>query len=202
MIDDQREKAPLPVLIEETHSIEEVFAKFLRRDVANGDASEDTLRGYRVQVQQWVLWCKEMGLSPMQATVDDVIYYRQVLLHMKKYKPTTIAHKLTILRQFYAALIAHGLRNDNPVAGLRAPRAKRSQEDFKYLSEVDFTLLVRAVGKENSVHQLRDRVLVTLMGLQGLRTIECERANVEDLRLNGEVYSLLVRGKNHDRVLY
>ena len=203
MLDDtQREEVYLPILIEETHSIEEVFAKFLRRDVANGDASEDTLRGYRAQVQQWVLWCQEMSISPMKATVDDVIDYRQALLHTKKYKPATIAHKLTILRQFYAALIAHGLRIDNPVAGLRAPRAKRSQEDFKYLSEVDYTILLRSVGKENGVHALRDRVLLTLMGLQGLRTIECERANVEDLRLNGEVYSLLVRGKNHDRVLY
>lgn len=30
------------------------FANFLRIDVANGDASADTIRGYRTQVGQWV----------------------------------------------------------------------------------------------------------------------------------------------------
>lgn len=44
--------------------------------------------------------------------------------------------------------------------------------------------------------------MVTMMALQGLRTIEVHRANVEDLTEKGESVTLLVRGKTRDRVAY
>ena len=44
--------------------------------------------------------------------------------------------------------------------------------------------------------------MVTMMALQGLRTIEVHRANVEDLNEKGENLVLLVRGKTRDRIVY
>jgi integrase len=41
-----------------------------------------------------------------------------------------------------------------------------------------------------------------MMALQGLRTIEVQRANVEDLTEKGENLVLLVRGKRRDRFAY
>lgn len=182
--------------------LDAVFARFLRREVANGDASADTLRGYQTQVRQWGEWCRLRGIEPAYATNGDVIDYRQYLNQTLHYQPSTIAYKLTIIRQFYAAAVSHGIRSDNPVAGVRSPRTKRAQDDFHYLSEVDYTLLLRAVNKGNSAKDLRDKTIMAMMGLQGLRTVEIERANVDDLKDNGDTTSLLVRGKNHDRVIY
>ena len=47
---------------------------------------------------------------------------------------------------------------------------------------------------------LRDRALLALLALQGLRTVEITRANVEDL-YSGEPVVLRVRGKTRDRLL-
>jgi hypothetical protein len=40
------------------------FADFLRVDVANGDASPDTMRNYRNEVALWVGWCARRALIP------------------------------------------------------------------------------------------------------------------------------------------
>ena len=182
-------------------SLMDAFAEFLCLDVANGDASMDTIRGYKTQVAQWVEWCEKNGIAPARVTPADVKAYR---LHLVEngYKSSSIAHKLTIIRRFYAAAVDNGLRPDNPAAGVKPPKDKRAQDDFHYLNEVDYTLLIRAIGKGKSEKELRDKAIVAMMGLQGLRTVEIERANVDDMRVSGETVSMLVRGKNHDRIIY
>lgn len=179
----------------------DAFADFLRLDVANGDASMDTIRGYKTQVGQWVEWCQVNDINPAAATSNNVKSYRMHLV-TNGYKATSIAHKLTIIRRFYAAAVDHGLRPDNPAAGVKPPKDKRAEDDFHYLTEVDYTLLLRAVPKTKSEKNLRDKAIMAMMGLQGLRTVEIERANVGDMKMNGDVVSLLVRGKNHDRTIY
>jgi site-specific recombinase XerD len=49
---------------------------------------------------------------------------------------------------------------------------------------------------------LRDRALLALFGLQGLRTVEIQRANADDLQHRADGWALLVRGKAHDRLVY
>ncbi|MCL6443773.1 MAG: site-specific integrase [Alicyclobacillus sp.] len=188
-------------ILQSNNSLDEVFEEFLRVDVANGDASRDTIRGYRTQFGKWLDWCRQNGINPAHATTQQVKAYRQHLVELG-YKPASIAHKLAIIRRFYAAAVNNGMRRDNPAAGVQPPRTKRAQDDFHYLSEVDYALLLRAVGKGTSVKDLRDKAIIAMMGLQGLRTVEIERANMDDLRINGDTVSLLVRGKNHDRVIY
>src|SRR5215216_4633199 len=191
-------KPSLPKL---SHDLDLIFADFLRIDVANGDAAPDTIRGYRTQVESWVSWCKSQGINPAQATTEDVKAYRQDLVSAK-YKPASIAHRLVILRRFYQAAVNAGLRADNPAAGVRPPREKRAAEDFGYLSEVELTLLLRSVPEAYKEKSLRDRAMLALLGLQGLRTIEIERANVDDLQQRGETTALLVHGKGRDRLVY
>jgi site-specific recombinase XerD len=189
--------ARVPALAE----LDRAFADFLRLDVANGDASPDTIRGYRTQVAAWIAWCGEHARHPGLATVDDVKAYRQDLV-ARGYKRSSIAHKLVILRRFYRAAVDAGLRPDNPAAGVRPPREKRALEDFGYLTEVELTLLLRAVPKEQAEKALRDRALLALFGLQGLRTVEIERANADDLQQRGDGMALLVRGKTRDRLAH
>src|ERR671932_521014 len=101
------------------------FARFLRLDVANGDASLDTVRGYRSQLAAWVAWCAEHAVDARTASTADSKRYREDLVAQGR-QPTTIAHKLNVLRRVYAAAVAAGLRADNPAVGIRAPRDRRA----------------------------------------------------------------------------
>jgi integrase/recombinase XerD len=65
------------------------FADFLRVDVANGDASPDTIRNYRNEVGLWSAWCIEQGVDPATATVTHIKQYRTALLE-NHYAPISI----------------------------------------------------------------------------------------------------------------
>jgi site-specific recombinase XerD len=181
--------------------LDAAFARFLRLDVAAGDATPDTIRSYRAQVAAWVAWCRDNAIDPASADTDHVKLYRQDLV-ADGYELSTIATKLSILRRFYAAAQAAGLRQDNPAAGIRPPRQKKAAQDFGYLSEVELTLLFRSAPPSDEEGPLRDRALLALFGLQGLRTVEIERANTDDLQHRADGWALLVRGKYHDRLVY
>ena len=183
------------------------FADFLRVDVANGDASQDTLRNYRNEVALWTAWCSQQDVDPATATATHLKQYRAALLE-HHYAPISIRWKLSIIRRFYEAARNAGLRADNPAAGVRSPRVRQAAEDFKYLCDDElarfFSVIPNpdeAVG-EDQVRRLRSLLLISMMALQGLRTIEVHRANVEDLTEKGENLVLLVRGKTRDRLAY
>lgn len=187
--------------------LEAAFTEFLRIDVANGDASKDTVSSYRGQVAAWATWCKEQGIELTTATTDDVKHYRQGLID-RHCKPASIRWMLTIVRRFYEAARNAGLSGDNPAAGVKSPRVRQAAEDFKYLSNEQLDNLLASVpnpeeasGPEK-VKRLRNLLSLMMMALHGLRTVEVHRANVEDLLERGEHTALLVRGKTRDRLVY
>ncbi len=183
------------------------FADFLRIDVANGDASADTLRNYRNEVALWSAWCDEQRVDPATATVTHIKQYRAALLD-HHYAPISIRWKLSIIRRFYEAARNAGLRADNPAAGVRSPRIRQAAEDFKYLSDDELARFFAVIPNpdeatgEDQVRRLRSLLVITMMALQGLRTIEVHRASVEDLTEKGDHLALLVRGKTRDRIVY
>ena len=183
------------------------FADFLRVDVANGDASQDTLRNYRNEVALWTAWCSQQGVDPATATATHLKQYRAALLE-HHYAPISIRWKLSIIRRFYEAARNAGLRADNPAAGVRSPRVRQAAEDFKYLCDEELARFFSVIPNpdeatgEDQVRRLRSLLIISMMALQGLRTIEVHRANVEDLTEKGENLILLVRGKTRDRIAY
>jgi len=183
------------------------FAEFLSVDVANGDVAAETIWAYRRGVAQWVAWCRSQNLDPATVTATHVKRFRQALLE-SGYQPVSVGLKLSVVRRFYEAARTAGLRPDNPAAGVKSPRVRQATEDFKYLCDEQLAKLIAGIPDPDQVtgrHQvqrLRNLLMVSMMALQGLRTIEVHRANVEDLTEKGENLVLLVRGKRRDRFAY
>lgn len=180
-------------------AVGQAFATFLRLEVAQGAATADTQRGYWSQVRAWAAWCQAQACCLATAPATAVKAYRQALVEAG-YQPTSIAHKLAVLRRFYAAAVAAGLHAENPALGIHPPRERRAAEILPYLAEGDLVRLLQAVPRTETGPALRDRVLLALLAVQGLRTVEVARANVEDL-YDGDPVVLRVRGKTRDRLL-
>ena len=120
------------------------FADFLCIDVANGDASPETVRSYRNEVAAWVAWCVTQHFDPATVTAVNIKRFRQALVEAG-YKPVTIRWKLTIVRRFYEAARNAGLRIDNPAAGVKSPRVRQATEDFKYLCDDELDKLLAVI---------------------------------------------------------
>jgi site-specific recombinase XerD len=187
--------------------LDAAFADFLRVDVANGDASADTVHNYRNEVEMWAAWCIAQGFDPATVTTMHVKRYRSALIEAN-YNPVTIRWKLLIVRRFYDAARNAGLRPDNPAAGVKSPRVRRATEDFNYLCDEELAKLLSVIPDpdqttgRDKLRRLRNLLMISLAGLHGLRTIEVQRANVEDVTEKGENIVLLVRGKTRDRIVY
>ena len=179
----------------------DAFEWFLQIDVANGDATPDTIEAYRREVGAWIKWCDENGHVPAQVTRNEVERYRE---DMKKrgLAVTTRAFKLSIVRRFYAAALRHGLIHTNPAEGVRPGKDLTAPEDkMKSLDREGLTQLVAAIPGD-TLAGARDRVIVGLMALHGLRRIEVHRLNHSSLRGEDSGAPLLeVEGKGSKRRL-
>ena len=146
------------------------FGEFLRLHVADGDASEHTIQSYHSNAAQFVRWCQDEGLDPARATERDLIAYRKYLT--ERYTRGTVAVKLAAVKRLFEAATWHGLRPDNPAAGLRAPRDKTERaERIKFLPLEGLRRLLNA-PRDDTPSGIRDRVILALMGRHGLRVSE------------------------------
>jgi Phage integrase, N-terminal SAM-like domain len=75
--------------------IEEIFIEFLGLDVADGNASIDTIANYKSQVKLYLQWCIDTSTNSLMATKKDIQEYRAYLVK-QNYKPATIALKINV----------------------------------------------------------------------------------------------------------
>ena len=182
--------------------LRDAFANFLRLDIASGDAAADTLNTYVSQIKQYWQWCLARDLDPARASRAEVKEYRRFLVEEKGYKPATISLKLTVVRRFYAAAVEQGLVATNPALGLKPPREKKDPaEKINYLESHELKTLLHSLADDGSVKAKRDRLLISIMALEGPRTIEMHRANIADLVQQGGNLGIRVEGKRSIRVV-
>ena len=192
-----------------TTTLEDIFAQFLEMEVGDGAASADTIRNYLSQTKQYLNWCRDNLLSPVEAEPEDIKLYRQHLVN-SGYAPSTIATKLNIVRIFYNAAIAHGLVGNNPASSVKAPKGRKDPasritfmqaEELKYLLDYLQTQLERAKTNKEKLSWLRDRVLIGIMSLEGCRTVEMHQLKVEDIVRQGIKTGLQVSAKRASRIV-
>ena len=186
----------------QTTDVIKAAAEWFRLDVANGDAREDTIKTYLSQIRQWFTWCKVQGVAPADAKADDLKKFRGSLVD-RGAKHSTISLKLTTIRRFYQAAVDRRLLAENPVAGIKAPRDRSAYEKTKHLTAGEAELLFRAIP-DNTLRSQRDRSMLMLMTVEGLRRVEIVRMNVCDLvHLSDPAEAkILVHGKGKDSYIY
>ena len=169
-----------------------LFTDFLRMDVANGYASPETVRSYFTQVREFMAWCRRNALDPAVITEQDVKAYREYLIE-KPYAKATIANKLTIIKRFYDMLVIRGMRQDNPAKGVKPPKGKTDRSEMvKWLPLSAIQQLLRAPDASTPKGK-RDRALIALMALHGLRVMEVASIKLTGVDLAGK--SIKVMGK-------
>ena len=173
----------------EVVTLEDIFAKFLQLEVGDGAASEDTIRNYLSQTKQYLSWCEDNLLAPIEVEPEDIKLYRQYLVQ-SGYANSTIATKLNIVRIFYNAAQAHGLIANNPAAKVKAPKDRKDPaaritfmeaEELKFLLNHIQSQLDEAKTNKQKLVLLRDRALIGIMSLEGCRTVEMHQLKIEDI---------------------
>ena len=189
-------------VVQPVTDILQVFAQWMRLDVADGNASAHTLRAYMADVRQHLEWLIARGCMPANATEDDLKAYRAWLVE-SGYAVSTAGRKLVGVRRFYEMAHARGKIPANPAARLKSPVDKTdSVERVKYFT-FDAVRRVLALPTqlnrdERAIKGYRDRAMLTLFAMHGLRTIEMHRLSLDDFDPDDEAFgSLRLYGKGN-----
>ena len=198
-----------PSVLSSTTNIEDIFARFLQMEVGDGAASADTIRNYLSQTKQYLSWCRDNLLSPIEAEPEDIREYRQHLVN-SGCANSTIATKLNIIRIFYKAAQNHQLIENNPALKIKAPSDRKDPaaritymeaEELKYLLDYLQSQLERTKTNKERLRWLRDRVLIGIMSLEGCRTVEMHQLKVVDIVRQGIKTGLQVSAKRASRIV-
>lgn len=178
------------------------YPKLMERYIANGRPSEDTKRSYFSAIRSYLYWCVTLHMDPLKATEQHIIYYRGVLVGQNA-KPSTIKFKLSAIRRFYYVAVKYDLIKENPAVDIHAQRDPNAYLPIiKYLTLKQLQNLFDSIRYADPLKQARAKAMIALMAVEGLRTVEVHRLNVEDINVLSKQLIILIRGKGHNDLIY
>lgn len=165
--------------------------ELLERFLAALDVKPKTKETYRKALNQFFNWRESSGSDG--GTRADILAYKNFL--MDNYAAATVSAYLTAVRSFYRWLEAEKVF-PNIAAGIKgAKSAKGYRKDT--LTKAQAKAILEGIDRSTNRGR-RDYALVNLLLRTGLRTIEAERANMEDIRQEAGQALLYIQGKGRD----
>lgn len=188
-----------PSLIHQQLLFIEKYKQIMPQYIADGNPSQDTLNAYWGRINNFLTWCEVNNYFIFELQEAHIILYRKELIE-NGFKTTSIAAALTSIRKFFQLAQKLHLIADNPAADVKAPRdSDGSLIDLPYLTAGKLEYLLQLIKPTNEKN-LRDKVIIAFMAIEGLRTVEIYRMNEEDI--NKEQQSILIRGKGKNAIIY
>jgi integrase/recombinase XerD len=153
-------------------------------------ASPKTVESYRSDLTTFEKFVAKRGEETSKTSTETVRGFMASMGNVGM-APTTMSRRLSALRQFFAFLVAEGIRNDDPTASVESPRRGRPLP--KVLSEADVGKLLACARAVKGPRGVRLVALVELLYATGLRVSELVGLPVGALARDRSVVT--VRGK-------
>ncbi|MEP9351045.1 site-specific tyrosine recombinase XerD [Xanthobacter sp. KR7-225] len=180
------------------------LALFLDMQAVERGASANTLQAYRRDLEDFAAFLTATGGGLADAGTAQIRAYLADL-SARGFATTTVARRLSAVRQFYRFLFAEGHRGDDPAAVLEGP--KRGRALPKVLTVEEVTRLIEtahrlaaerplAPGEKppaETLRRLRVAAIVELLYASGLRVSELVALPVSAARAKAE--AIMVTGK-------
>jgi integrase/recombinase XerC len=174
-------------------TLEQGLAEFLTHLGLEKNASEKTVKSYREDLTQALVFTRER-LKKSHSDPEDwttrLLRAFVAWLHDRQYAKSTIARRLAAVRSFGKFLCRAGVLAENPAKSLRAPRQDRKLPHFLTLMDVKKLL---ATPGETDWAGRRDRAILETLYSAGIRVSELVGMDILDADLNDGI--VIVRGK-------
>lgn len=155
------------------------------------DGSPKTIQTYTRALKQFFTWINEEGIT--QPTRTDILHYRD---HLKETcKPNTVQNYIIAVRQFFKWAAQEGIYS-NVAENVKGAKIERSHKKDA-LTTTQIKDILDTIDTQD-IRGIRDYAMLLLMVTGGLRTIEVQRANIEDLRTLGDETVLYIQGKGRE----
>jgi integrase/recombinase XerD len=180
-------------------SDEALIELFLDMLAAERGAGENTLAAYRNDLEDLSSHLRASRTTIANATTDSLRKFLASLAE-RGFKSSSLARRLSAMRQLYRFLYAEGKRGDDPAAVLEGPKRARSLPKVLSIADVDALLKTARANSDNTkqppLQRLRAARLLCLLEVvyaTGLRVSELVALPAAAARRDQRM--LVVRGK-------
>jgi integrase/recombinase XerD len=125
----------------------------------------------------YLTWCESHGLDPLGASRPHVELYVRWLQEVRRYRPSTVSRRVSVVAGFYRTCVIDGALEHSPAEYVRRPNVPPESPTLG-LTHLQFEALLSAAKDSTNRY---DFALVTMLGLLGLRIFEATGSNVHDL---------------------
>ncbi len=192
-MNEQSSGAIIPVTVTADIQTVTVWSAAIDKYLDNLDVkpkSKDTYRKALKHFRQWITERNGVNKAPERA---DILAYKEYL--RANYSASTVSAYITAVRGLFTWLEAEK-QYPNIAAGIKGAKAAKGFKKDTLTPGQARRMLDAADG--DNLEQMRDYALVNLLLRTGLRTVEAERANIEDIRQEAGQALLYVQGKGRD----
>ena len=151
---------------------------FLDMLAAERGARENTLQAYKNDLADFGAHLAATGVAIAAASSDNIRDYLATL-SARGFQSSSVARKLSAIRQLYRFLYAEGRRKDDPAAILEGPRRGRALPKILSIKDVDRLLAVSGAAMQDETRSAPERLraarlhcLLELLYATGLRVSE------------------------------
>jgi len=142
-------------------------------------------------------WCAGCDLDPLTAVRADIERYLRWLQDVRRYQPSTVSRRLSVVVGFYRVCVIDQILAHSPADYVRRPTVPAESPTLG-LGHLQFEALITAARLSANPN---DFALVAMLGLLGLRIFEACGANIADLGEEHGHRVLRVPGKGGKVVL-
>jgi integrase/recombinase XerD len=178
---------------------ESLVELFLDMQAAERGAGENTLSAYRNDLDDLLAHLRAGNVNVAKATTDDLRGFLASITE-RGLATSSLARRLSAVRQLYRFLYAEGKRGDDPAAVLEGPKRARGLPKILSIAEVDGLLTQARVNVENAEQSPASRLraarllcLLETVYATGLRVSELVALPASAARRDQNM--LVVRGK-------
>lgn len=168
--------------------------QFLDMLSAERGASFNTQAAYRRDLKDFAAF---LGQTPLDQAVSSEIMAYIENLSGRGFEKTTVARKISALKQFYGFLVSESILEKNPASRLTVGKPKRPMP--KVLSETDVQTLLDGLSTTKTPEDIRLLALLEVLYASGLRVSELVSLPLRALVMNTQNKNIepmvMVRGK-------
>ena len=167
----------------------DLFYKFMQYT----DVKETTLKGYAVCIRQFMKWLQAQEIR--QPNREDIRAYK-TYLDKQNFTAGTKAQYLRAVKHFFKWTASEGLF-PNVADNIKGAKVKQDNTKKEAFNESDIKTILDSIDRTTEAGK-RDFAMILLSVTGGLRIIEMQRADIQDIATIKGQQVLYIQGKGRD----
>lgn len=174
----------------------EEYIKYLRYQK---NYSDYTILNYESDILEYFDYLNREGLNMYDFKYSDTRFLLMYFYEKKKYSTTSVARKISSLRNFYRYLVNHNYVKTNAFNLVTLPKKEKKLPKFLYYNELDEMFNTFDMKKKEDI---RDRLILELLYGSGCRVSELVNIKLEDINEYNKTIKILGKGDKERLVCY